>query len=241
MWSGAGDRWAPAVSDGLIAGIHDNLVEVFDPASGTAVTVSDTDAVLSTVAFSGSLVVWDDRRNGFSDIYARRFDRETGQPTGDVFAVCAAPDAQKNPAVSDSVVVWQDRRDGDWDIYAYDLDEQREYAVCTAPGDQTRPDVYGGTVVWQDSRSGQWDIYACDLSSMEETAICTSRAAQVRPAVSSDLIVWQDYRPRYVQIERPAHQALRHPAGVRLQPRRRRDPWRRSGVSTRAPARRIRT
>lgn len=201
VWSGAGDRWAPAVSDGLIAGIHDNLVEVFDPASGSAVTVSDTDAVYSTVAFSGSLVAWDDRRNSSPDIYARRFDRATGQPTGEVFAICMAADTQKSPAVGDDVVVWQDQRDGDWDIYAYDLDEGREYAVCTAPGDQTRPDVYGDTVVWQDSRSGQWDIYACDLSSMEETAICTSRAAQVRPAVSSDLIIWQDYRPRYVQVD----------------------------------------
>lgn len=202
VWSGAGDRWAPAVSDGLIAGIHDNLVEVFDPASSTAVTVSDTDgAYPSTVAFSGSLVVWDDHRSGNSDIYARWFDRATGQPTGDVFAICVAPDTQRNPAVADGVVVWQDRRDGDWDIYAYDLGEQREYAVCSAPGDQTRPDVYGGTVVWQDSRRGQWDIYACDLATMEETAICTSRAAQARPAVSSDLIVWQDYRPRYEQID----------------------------------------
>jgi beta propeller repeat protein len=200
VWSGAGDRWAPAVSDGLIAGIHDNLVEVFDPASGTAVTVSDTDAVYSTVAFSGSLVAWDDRRNSSPDIYARRFDRAAGQPTGDVFAICVAPDTQKNPAVGDDAGVWRGRRDGDWDIYAYDLDEGREYAVCAAPGDQTRPDVYGDTVVWQDSRRGQWDIYACDVATMEETAICTSRAAQVRPAVSSDLIVWQDYRPRYVQI-----------------------------------------
>jgi beta propeller repeat protein len=201
VWSGAGDRWAPAVSDGLIAGIHDNVVEVFDPVSGTAVPVSDTDAVYATVAFSGSLVVWDDRRNSSPDIYARRFDRATGQASGDAFAICVAPHTQKNPAVGDGVVVWQDQRAGDWDIYAYDLNEQREYAVCTAPGDQTRPDVHGGTVVWQDSRRGQWDIYACDLASMEEIAICTSRAAQVRPAVSGDLIIWQDYRPRYVQMD----------------------------------------
>ena len=98
VWGGAGDRWAPAVSDGLIAGIHDNLVEVFDPVSSTAVTVSDTDTAYSTVAFSGSLVVWDDRRNGNSDIYARRFDRETGQPAGDVFAICTAPGAPEGPS-----------------------------------------------------------------------------------------------------------------------------------------------
>jgi beta propeller repeat protein len=200
LWGGPGDQLQPAVSDGLIAGLDQGLIKVFDPATGAAATVSDAAAVYPFVpAFDGSVVVWEDNRNGYSDIYARRFDRATGQPTGDAFPICTAPGHQTNPAVDGDTVVWQDTRDGGWDVYAYDLTDQREYAVSAAAGDQTNPDVSGDLVVWQDSRRGQWDIYAYDLAKAEELPVCLERRAQTRPAVSSDLIVWQDGRARQVQ------------------------------------------
>ena len=200
LWGGPGNQLQPAVSDGLIAGLDQGMIRVFDPATGTAVVVSDPEAEPFAPAFDGSVVVWQDRRNGESDIYARRFDRATGQPVGDAFPVCTAPGYQTLPAIDGDTVVWQDSRDGGWDIYAYDLIEQREDAVCAAPGDQTNPDVSGGLVVWQDSRRGQWDIYSYDLAKAEESPICVDRGAQTRPAASSDLIVWQDTRPRFIQL-----------------------------------------
>jgi beta propeller repeat protein len=200
LWGGPGDQLQPAVSDGLIAGLDQGLITVFDPSTGAAVTVSDAAAEYPFApAFDGSVVVWEDHRNGYSDIYARRFDRTTGQPTGDAFPVCTASGHQTNPAIDGDTVVWQDARNGGWDLYAYDLTDQREYAVSTAPGDQTNPDVSGDLVVWQDGRRGQWDIYARDLAKAEELPVCLERRAQTHPAVSSDLIVWQDGRARRVQ------------------------------------------
>jgi len=201
VWGGPGDQLQPAVSDGLIAGLDQGVIRVFDPASGTAVTVSDAAAQYPFApAFSGSVVVWEDHRNGYTDIYGRTFDRATGQPTGDAFPVCTAPGHQTNPAIDGDTVVWQDSRNGGWDIYAYDLTDQREYAVCTAPGDQTNPDVSGDLVVWQDGRRGQWDVYSYDIAKAEESPICIARGAQTRPAVSRDFIVWQDTSPRFVVI-----------------------------------------
>ena len=90
MWGGPGDQTQPAVSQGLIAGLDRGHIAVFDPAEAAAVAVSDPAAVPSWPAFSGSVVVWQDHRGADWDIYARRFDRATGQPTGDVFPVCTA-------------------------------------------------------------------------------------------------------------------------------------------------------
>ena len=209
LWGGPGDQLQPAVSDGLIAGLDQGLIEVFDPASGIAVPVSDVAASYPfDPAFSGSVVVWEDHRNGATDIYGRTFDRATGQPAGDAFPICTAPGQQTNPAIDGDTVVWQDSRNDGWDIYAYDLTDQREYAVCTAPGDQADPDLSGGLVVWQDSRRGQWDIYSYDLTKAGESPVCVDRGAQTRPAVSSDLIVWQDAPPRCVQPGRPARPAV---------------------------------
>ena len=201
LWGGPGDQLQPAVSDGLIAGLDDGVIKVFDPATGIALPVSDAAAGYpSDPAFDGSAVVWEDHRNGHTDIYARTFDRATGQPTGDAFPICSAPGDQTDPSVDGDTVVWQDSRSGGRDIYAYDLTDRREYAVCTASGDQTRPDISGDLVVWQDDRRGQWDIYSYDLAKAAESPISLSHGAQTRPAVSNDFIVWQDASPRAVVI-----------------------------------------
>lgn len=200
LWGGPGDQLQPAVAAGLIAGLDEGLIKVFDPATRTAVTVSDAAALYPFApAFSGSLVAWEDHRNGFTDIYARAFDRATGQPIGDAFAVCTASGHQTEPAIDGDVIVWQDARDGSLDIYAYDLSEKREFPVCSAPGDQCHPDVSGDVIVWQDSRRGQWDIYGYDLAAGEELPICLERSAQTRPAVSGDVVVWQSTQLRRYQ------------------------------------------
>lgn len=198
-WGGSGDQTQPAVSQGLIAGLDNGVVSVYDPAKGVAVAVSDAGAIPSAPAFAGDVVVWQDRRNGDWDIYGRRFDRATGQPTGEVFPVCTAPGDQEAPAVDGDIVVWQDRRNGDWDVFGLDLATGTEMQIAVAAGDQCRPDVCGQTVVWQDSRNGNWDIYAYDMESGRTTPISRAHGAQVCPAVSSELIVWQDSRVRCVQ------------------------------------------
>ena len=113
-WGGPGDQVHPSVSDGLIAGLDEGQVAVFDPATGAAVVVSDAGAAALAPDFAGDVVVWQDHRGGTWDIYARRFDRATGQPVGEVVPVCAAAGDQTDPAVDGGVVVWQDRRGAAW-------------------------------------------------------------------------------------------------------------------------------
>jgi beta propeller repeat protein len=200
-WGGAGNQTQPAVSQGLIAGLDKGVVSVYDPSKGLAVPVSDEVAVPSAPAFAGDLVVWQDKRNGTWDIYGRRFDRATGQPSGDVFPICTAAGDQTLPAVDAELVVWQDSRNGDWDVFGYDVEGAIESEIAVVPGDQCRPDICGSVAVWQDSRRGNWDIYAYDVKTKESWPISTARGAQTFPAVSDQLIVWQDRQPRYVQVD----------------------------------------
>jgi len=72
----------------------------------------------SAPAISGSIVVWEDWRNGSGDIYG--YDLSTGRE----FPICINTARQVSPAVSGSIVVWEDWRYGsptEADIYGYDL------------------------------------------------------------------------------------------------------------------------
>ena len=188
MWGGPGYQTQPAVSQGLIAGLDRGHIAVFDPAEALAVAVSDPAAVPSWPAFSGSIVVWQDHRGADWDIYARRFDRATGQPSGDVFPVCTAAGDQTSPSVDGDLVVWQDARGGSSDIYAYAVPTAQESAICTATGAQLAPDVSGQVVVWQDHRGRNWDVYARDLSTSAEWRASDGGGDQTQPAVSDSFV-----------------------------------------------------
>ena len=77
--------------------------------SSTAVTVSDTDAAYSTVAFSGSLVVWDDRRNGNATSTRPVRSRDRAARRRRVRHLHGAGRTEGTPPSTRSVV-WQDRR-----------------------------------------------------------------------------------------------------------------------------------
>jgi beta propeller repeat protein len=190
-WGGPGDQSQPSVSDGLIAGLDQSRVAVFDPATAASVAVSDVGAEPLAPDFAGDVIVWQDHRSGGWDIYARRFDRATQQPVGDAFPVCTAAGEQSDPAVDDGVVVWQDHRGASWDIYSCDLSTMMESPVCVAAGDQLHPDVCAQNVVWQDSRRGQWRIYGYDISTATEAAIGDVWGRQTNPAVSDELVVYE--------------------------------------------------
>ncbi len=79
----------------------------------------------SDVAMNGTgsfIIVWEDRRNGDSDVYAQRYDSDA-QPEGGNYRVNseAGSFGQKEPSVTTDgqtiFFVWQDNRLGDYDIF----------------------------------------------------------------------------------------------------------------------------
>lgn len=162
----------------------------------------------------GSIMVWQDRREGFTDkLYMQRVDG-----SGEVlWQQDGAPIAHTQPGfqyypqlledgIGGAFVVWQDNRSGtDYDIFIQHVSSDGQVlwgtngiAVCNASGHQYNPQVStdgkGGIfVVWQDRRSGNFDIYAQRYSSTggrlwtnNGVAVSTVTFDQVNPKVIFD-------------------------------------------------------
>lgn len=133
----------------------------------------------------GTIVVWEDRRNGNVDIYAQRLN-SAGAPlwAANGVVICNASGDQLQPKViSDdaggALVVWQDRRNGaDFDIYIQRIDMNGvpqwttngvllSGAVDNQQSPQIVTDGSGGAIVaWEDRRNGvEFDILAQRVNS----------------------------------------------------------------------------
>ncbi len=161
----------------------------------------------------GTIVTWQDARDGCCDIYAQRISGDgTAQWSANGVALCTATGEQGCPViVSDgaggAIATWIDTRGGspNGDLYAQRISStgttqwMADGAVlCTAPAYQYTPklmsDGAGGAIVtWWDERSGNYDIYAQRISGdgtvqwpADGVALCTAAASQYFPALTSD-------------------------------------------------------
>jgi hypothetical protein len=160
-----------------------------DPAVNNPVSIAANEQQNPKSTSDGSggvIVVWQDRRSGFVDIYAQRIDASgvalwatNGVP------VSTAGDDQINPTiVSDgnggAIIAWQSFQSGTSDdIYAQRINSSgiaqwtaNGVAISTVANDQRNPIITFGSsigvaiVVWEDFRSGtNFDIYAQSINS----------------------------------------------------------------------------
>ncbi|WP_166397032.1 hypothetical protein [Rubrobacter marinus] len=169
---------------------------------GKQFVVSDSGGDKTSPSLSGGLVVWDDKRNGNSDIYGKRL-----LPAGQTeFPVTAHPGNQRRPAVSGDFVVWEDDRNGDWDVYGKDLSlgpGAPEVPIVVARGDQRKPKISGKKLVWEDGRRStanayDLDVYYKDLATdppdSQGREVSAPAGNQTNPAISGDTVVWEDDR-----------------------------------------------
>ena len=161
----------------------------------------------------GAILVWEDDRNGNSDIYAQRLSAD-GNPqwAANGIPVCTAAYAQQLPVLVTglyagwAIIAWQDYRNGTGaDIYAQHLTSDGNpnwggdgIPICTASNYQTNPaivsDGNGGAIIaWQDSRSDSSNIYAQRVGYWGGTQwtgggvpICEVAEAQILPTLASD-------------------------------------------------------
>jgi len=129
----------------------------------------------------GAIVVWEDTRNGYPDIYAQRVD-DSGevQWTENGVAICTAPSYQYKPTIASdgsggAFITWYDKRNStiddnpitpNYDIYAQRVNAsgvvqwtENGVAICTAPNAQKYPTIVrgglgggGAIITWEDER-----------------------------------------------------------------------------------------
>jgi hypothetical protein len=171
-----------------------------------------TAPVLVEDGVGGTIITWQDWRNGNRDIYAQRIDSSGAV----LWTTNGAPVVVKNShqtgprIVSDgaqgAVIVWEDSVNGNWDIYAQRINNSGVtlwtsggVAVCTSSQNQVNPKIEtdgSGSfyIVWQDRRNGSnYDIYCQKLNAsgtVQWTAngIAASTAAnsQINPKMAID-------------------------------------------------------
>ncbi len=189
--------------------------------TGIAISTAPYDQYCPSVAYDGTnnFVVWEDKRNGHTDIYGARVS-----PAGTVLdtsgiAISTAPYYQCSPSVAfdgtNYLVIWEDTRSGYSDIYGARVSpagtvlDPAGIAISTAAYGQWRVSVaYDGInylVVWEDGRPYTYsDIYGARVSPagtvLDPAGIAISTAAfhQDSPSVAFDgtnyLVVWNDNR-----------------------------------------------
>jgi len=175
--------------------------------------------------YGGYIIVWEDGRAGFYDIYAQKID-EAGKLlwAKEGIAACRYFGNQNFPQMASdgaggTIIVWQDYRNGNSDVFAQRIDYagnplwgEGGIPVCTAAAGQFAPetisdDAGGAIIVWHDYRSGAGeDVYAQRIDGKgsflwQENGIPISTAfgTQWYPKVASDhaggaIIVWADGR-----------------------------------------------
>ena len=216
-------------SGGAIIAWQDNRSGNYDiyaqrvNASGSA-QWSDNGTAICTEVFSqyssqlvsdgsgGAIIVWEDQRSTYLDIYAQRVNASgSAQWSDNGTAICTAAFSQRNlQLVSDgsggAIITWQDQRIDTGDVYAQRVNasgsaiwSDNGTAICTATNHQSNAqlvsDGSGGAIItWQDQRSGSNnDIYAqlvnasgSAIWSDNGTAICTAAFNQYQPQLVSD-------------------------------------------------------
>jgi hypothetical protein len=207
-------------------------IDIYGARVSTAGTVLDPTGIpISTasgykwnpqVAFDGTkyFIVWEDYRNGNSDIYGARVSTAGTviDPTG--IAISTASYDQYSPKIvfggNNYFVIWQDYRNGvDNDIYGTRVSttgtvlDPSGIPISTAAYDQWNPQtVFDGTnyfVLWEDGRNGiDSDIYSARVNTtgivLDPSGIPISNATnwQNYPKVvfsgTNYFVVWEDYR-----------------------------------------------
>jgi len=139
-------------------------------------------------AIYGNRIVWNDNRNGNTDIYMYNLSASTETQ------ITTNKSWVSSPAIYGDRIVWEDGRNGNADIYMYNTSTSTETQITTNESWASSPAIYNDRIIWDDNRNGNSDIYMYNLSTSTETQITTNESDQVEPAIYGDRIVWQDAR-----------------------------------------------
>ncbi len=164
-------------------------------------------------------VVWEDYRNGDSDIYYLDLLDSSLTPQ----QITTNGKKQISPSIHDGKVVWVDYRSNSYgDIYMYDIFEDEMYVLSDIRAPKSTPDIYGDKVVWTDYRNYWYyslydafisDIFMYDLAvdsdndgtpnyrdddtpeeDPAEIGIVEEEIHQHDPSIFENTITWIEYR-----------------------------------------------
>ena len=178
----------------------------------TAVNSQHNPAIVSDGA-GGSIITWQDKRDGALDIYAQRINANgTALWADNGISICNEIGIQEYPKIAidgtgGAIITWQDYRSIiDYDIYAQRINANGDVQwaanglpICAFTGHQAYPRIINNKtdeviITWFDKRNGiDTDIYAQRLSNngtvlwaTNGVALCTATNLQQFPVLVHD-------------------------------------------------------
>jgi beta propeller repeat protein len=170
---------------GLVAGVADAAVKKAE------FPVSDTSSNKQRPSVGGSVVVWEDDRDGVSNIFAKNL--ATGRET----LVATGVSVRGEPVTNGRFVAWEDGRRRHSDIYVKDIRDSasRERVIAGGPGDQRKPEISGSALIWESKNSsGKWAVYRHNLNSQSPPSsrpVITGSGIHTNPVISGSIVAWQ--------------------------------------------------
>ncbi|MFN3337542.1 MAG: TolB family protein, partial [Thermomicrobium sp.] len=144
---------------------------------------------LSSLRASGSLLVWEDRRNGTPDIYA--YDLDDARE----FRPDRSPGARSQPAVSGTRVIWVSGSDSSRaTIVGTDIATGATFMITEQPGPVEQPAIDGSLVAWREVRGDRGQIRVKDLQTGQSYDLAQGDANQANPVISGQFVLWQEFR-----------------------------------------------
>jgi beta propeller repeat protein len=175
--------FAPPIVNGVRSASD---VLVYDVTTGLPQNLTaDSTAAAGNPAIDGSLVAWEDRRDGNLEIYAKDLS------TGEVRRVSNGTSDDTNPDVSDGTVVWEHREGMQRDIWFYRWADGSTGALAATPDDEISPAIAGHTVVYQKVEGNDQDIYAYNTTTGAVRRLALP-GVQRNPNVSGSTVTFED-------------------------------------------------
>jgi beta propeller repeat protein len=184
--------WQPRISGTRVCYEYQGSIHVYNLGTDRDLIVSPVGAAASSCDISGTIVVWQDHRNGHdTDIYS--YDLASRRET----LVAGGATDQSLPRVDGTLVAWQDQLAAtDTDIFAFDLGTGVATRITQDDSQQWFADVADGRVVWMDERNGHdnTEVYLRDVANGVTTRVTEHEGWSGNPTVSGDLIVYEEAR-----------------------------------------------
>ena len=142
---------------------------------------------------SGTIAVWEDKRNNQRDIYA--FDLLNRQPLDLPNMPRNDNIYQRYPEICGDMIIYQHKLGSYYTLFAYDIPGQTSVEVSPPTANQINHAVDGSIVVWMELVDSVQQVFYCDISSENPAEqVSESTYNQNYPAVSGSLIIWAENR-----------------------------------------------